>query len=186
MAIMVGCVPSVDLKPIENKIKAEFETKTGRSVKAITCEPGAKQAKGERVSCDLFLAHQQLSSSPEQPSPPSAPQSPTSSAQPDRTPADALKVEVELTDNQGNFNWKLQDSLINVVEVEAKIKEEFDKQRRTTPEVDCQKQLIIARADNSFTCTVEELEYGPSTVKVTVKDGQGTVDFELVDGPENR
>lgn len=93
----------------------------------------------------------------------------------------SLRLKVTQTDDKGGVHFVPEQAIIDVAKGESAAEGAIQDSRNVTAKVTCgDRPVLIEDVGSSFNCQATFADGSHRTVKVTVKDVDGAVDFELV------
>jgi hypothetical protein len=126
--VLAGCVGRLNVRPIEDQIKADIERQGRRvALASVRCPKDVTRQAGAYFRCVGELKTE-----------------------------GQFTINVVQQDNQGTVEWDIPNSpvLLNLVKVETKLQEDFAKQFSRRPRVDCGEVYRINQPGELFECRV--------------------------------
>jgi hypothetical protein len=96
-----------------------------------------------------------------------------------------LTVTVTQQDNEGNIDWTVTktEGLLDLTKLAALIREALQAKGGVEIKVDCGGRYRGTRVGETFLCRAEDKDGETPTIRVTVKDAEGNVDWKVVGNP---
>lgn len=158
---LTGCGTKLDMSMLSKSISEGLANQLGLEIASVTCPQETRDAKlGDTFECEA-------------------------------KPKDGGRLVVKVTqkDDKGNVNWEVvkSEGFINLKTAEDAITKGLKEQVNADAIVSCgggAKNLRAAKAGDTFDCTATTADGSAHTVKVTVKDNDGNINWALQQPPE--
>ena len=95
------------------------------------------------------------------------------------------KKEVTQKDDEGNVHWSVTktEGLLDLAMLEAQIQKPLEARGGVAVKVDCGGRFRGIRVGEIFECHAQDKDGETLTIKVTVTDAEGNVDWKVVESP---
>ena len=144
-----GSSDEIDIGKAERVIRDGVSTQLGVPVEVVRCPEKVKRAKGNDFSCTATIG------------------------------TESLRIKVVQTDGKGNVRYSNDQAVIDLRKARDEIAGSIKQQTGIAVSVDCgERHYEVHDPKDTFECKASDGTV-QRTVRITVKDTQGNIDFEV-------
>ncbi len=147
---------ALDMDSIKKEIREGLAQQLQVSVQSVACPTGREMKGGDSFDCVASVEG-----------------------------VGRLTVTVTQKDDEGNVHWSVTktEGLLDLAKLEALIREALKAQSGVEVKVNCGGLFRGIRVGETFECHAEDKDGATPTIKVTVKDAEGNVDWKVAESP---
>ena len=152
LVLLSACSHNLAMDAVKSAISKGVTEKLGLQIATVTCPESREIKAGDSFECTA-----------------------------DAQTGGQVKVLVTQTDANANIDWKVTntENLIDLSTLEATVKKGLAEQASVDATVTCGAKYRVAQTGKTFDCGVKTADGKSATVKVTMTDDKGNVDWKI-------